>query len=476
MRRRAYLAVLALVAACAGPLPYTPSPFPSDPQVAAMLDHVVGCDTEVGIVVGILEADAMPRVVACGGTGIGNAKADGGSIFEIGSLTKVFTGTLLADMAARGEVQLSDPIERYLPPGVHMPGPPWRAITLLDVATHTASLPRDPPNLGNTPRAYASYTTEDLYAFLSTYSLPRDPGSRDEYSNLFALVGHALSQRAGRPYEALLRERVLAPLGLVATGTLVRKDTAGHEELGDERSDFVVPALEPATGLRSSVNDLLRFAAANMRDGDAPIDRALRDARVPQRPMGGTGRYWGLGWGVEPQSGAVGHQGATFGYASYLHVDPRRHRAIVVLANFTGTAVSGIGTWLLEPSRHALPAPSLRRAVYLAWRRAGADAALERFQALGGTEQDLNVVAYRALVQGQADAAIAMFAFNAREHPESPNVHDSLAEAYLVAGRVSDAVESCTRAVDMAEQQHDPRLTVFQRQCEAAKARLGTNH
>jgi len=465
-------AMCALLAGCAA-APRAPAPIPSSPQIAALLDNVVGCDGEIGIVVGILEAGAPPRVVACGGTGIGAARVDADSIFEIGSLTKVFTGVLLANMAARGEVALAYPLERYLPEGVHMPGPPWRAITLLDMATHTSALPREPPNLGNTPRDYASYTTADLYAFLAGYSLPRDPGTRDEYSNLFALVGHALAHRAGRPYDELLRERVLAPLDLAATGTLVAKDTQGHDDLGDESPDFVVPALVPATGLRSSANDLLRFAAANMREGGAPIDRALHDARVPQRPIDGTGRYWGLGWGVEPHGGAVGHQGATFGYTSYLHVDPQRQRAIVVLANFTGTQVSTLGAWLLEPSRHTAPAPSPRRAMYLAWRHSGVDAALDRARVLGGTEQDVNAVAYRVLVQRQSADAIAIFAFNARAHPESPNVYDSLAEAYLVAGRVPEAVGSCTQAVAMAEEQHDPRLTAFRRQCDEAKARAG---
>jgi tetratricopeptide (TPR) repeat protein len=86
------------------------------------------------------------------------------------------------------------------------------------------------------------------------------------------------------------------------------------------------------------------------------------------------------------------------------------------------------------------------------------------------------MVAYRVLVQRHADDAIAMFAFNARAYPESPNVYDSIAEAYLVAGRVPDAVKSCTQAVDKAQQQHDRRLAAFQRQCEEAKARLGAGH
>ena len=474
MRRRAILAVFVLLAACASPSLRSPPSFPPDAQVRALLERIVGCDGELGIVVGLMEADSPPRVIACGGTGVGNARADADSVFEIGSLTKVFTGVLLADMVARGEVRLDDPLTAYVPSTVRVPGRPWRPITLLDLATHTAGLPRDPTNLPNTARTYARYTVDELYAFLSTYELTRDPGVTDEYSNLFALVGHALANKAGRPYEALLRERVLDPLGLARTAVSIAKDTAGHDDLGDERPDFVVPALEPAVGLRSTANELLRFAAANMEGGDRPIDRAMREARMPRRPMARTGRYWGLGWAVEPHGAAVGHQGSTFGYTSYLHVDPQARRAIVVLANFTGGDVGAIGGWLLDPSHHAHPLPSVRREVYRTWQRGGVTAALDRYRELGGgNEQDLNTVAYRILVQRKADDAIALFAFNASRFPESANVYDSLAEAYLLAGRIPEAVANCTRAVEIAEREHDSRLEPYRRLCAAVKDKAG---
>src|SRR5208283_4407870 len=113
---------------------------------------------------------------------------DGDTVFEIGSITKVFTALLLADMAQRGEVALTDPVSKYLPKGVKMPGRNGHAIMLQDLATHTSGLPRLPSNMKpkDFMNPYADYTPELLYQFLSSYELPRDPGSKWEYSNLGA--------------------------------------------------------------------------------------------------------------------------------------------------------------------------------------------------------------------------------------------------------------------------------------------------
>ena len=101
-------------------------------------------------------------------------------------MTKAFTSLLLADMAQRGEVALTDPVSRYLPAGVKVPERGGRSIQLQDLATHTSGLPRLPPNLRPKDAAnpYADYTVPHLYEFLSRYSLKRDIGSRYEYSNL----------------------------------------------------------------------------------------------------------------------------------------------------------------------------------------------------------------------------------------------------------------------------------------------------
>jgi len=144
---------------------------------------------------------------------------NGDTIFEIGSISKVFTSLLLADMVNRKEVALDDPAAKYLPEHVRMPERSGKAITLLDLSTHRSGLPRVPGNLNpkDPTNPYADYSVDDLYQFLSGYTLPRDPGSEVEYSNLGGgLLGHILAHRAGTDYESLIRSRIarrcLAPV------------------------------------------------------------------------------------------------------------------------------------------------------------------------------------------------------------------------------------------------------------------------
>src|SRR5579864_7247434 len=171
----------------------------------------------VGIVVGVIEPNGH-RVVAYGNLANEDPRAlDGDTIFEIGSVTKVFTSLLLADMVNRKEVALDDPAARYLPEHVRMPERSGKPITLLELSTHRSGLPPLPSNMKLTPNA--GYSVNDLYEFLSGYTLPRDPGSEFEYSNLGAgLLGHLLACHAGTDYESLIRSRITRPLGMPDTG------------------------------------------------------------------------------------------------------------------------------------------------------------------------------------------------------------------------------------------------------------------
>lgn len=193
----------------------------SDAAIRDMLVRRVDIDKQAaGLVVGVIDRTGR-RVIAHGVSDLKTRRpVDGQTLFEIGSVTKAFTGLLLADMVERGEVKLDDPVVKYLPPGAVVPERNGKAITLLDLATHTSGLPRLPDNMPSAdPRnPYADYTEAQLDSFLKGHGLTRDIGATYEYSNLgVGLLGRALARRGDGDYETVLRQRVLKPLGLTST-------------------------------------------------------------------------------------------------------------------------------------------------------------------------------------------------------------------------------------------------------------------
>jgi hypothetical protein len=151
-----------------------------------LVDRIDRDHQSVGIVVGVITPNGR-RLISYGHLDANDQRPlTGDTEFEIGSITKVFTSLLLADMVQHGEVALTDPIARYLPAGTKVPERGGRQIALVDLATHTSGLPRLPANIKPKDPAnpYADYTVEQLYSFLATYELPRDIGASYEYSNL----------------------------------------------------------------------------------------------------------------------------------------------------------------------------------------------------------------------------------------------------------------------------------------------------
>src|SRR5215471_7103776 len=152
---------------------------PNSEILKILRDQVETTRQGIGMVAGIVEPQGR-RVVSYGTFSKNDARpVDGDSLFEIGSMTKVFTSLLLADMVERGEVTLNDPVGKYLPPGVRVPERGGKQITLQDLSMHRSALPRLPSNL--LPKVpdnpYADYTAEKLYAALKDYELPRDIGA-----------------------------------------------------------------------------------------------------------------------------------------------------------------------------------------------------------------------------------------------------------------------------------------------------------
>lgn len=346
------------------------SPVPPDSEIRKILVERIDTSHQgVGIVVGVIEPQGR-RIVAYGSLEKGDARPlSGDTIFEIGSTTKVFTSLVLADMVQRGEVALTDPVAKYLPAEAKVPERGGRAITLVDLSTHTSGLPRMPSNFQPKDPAnpYADYTMGQLYQFLSSYQLTRDIGSQFEYSNLGGgLLGQALAHRAGVDYEALVRSRITEPLGMKSTGITLSPEmkarlALGHNDKLETVSNWDLPALAGAGALRSSANDLLTFLAANLGYVKSPLAPAMAAMLSVRRPTGtpGLGEI-GLGWIIAKPSDdeIVWHNGGTGGYRSYMGYDLKTRVGVVVLSNtFTAAGIDDIGTHLLDSHVPLLPVP-----------------------------------------------------------------------------------------------------------------------
>jgi CubicO group peptidase (beta-lactamase class C family) len=229
---------------------------------------------------------------------------DSATIFEIGSITKVFTGLLLADLAEQGMVGLEDPLASYLPSSVRVPTRGDRQITLGDLASHAGGLPRDPKGtlgrwLGDRHNPHAGLSVQELYAGLARTRLRRRPGERIKYSNLGAgLLGQALARAAGQSYEHLVRQRICRPLGMAdtmitPTGEQAARLATGHTRRSRPAPPLRLPALAGAGALRSTATDLLRFLEANLDPARTPLASQLERAQQPRFQRRGG---WGSGW------------------------------------------------------------------------------------------------------------------------------------------------------------------------------------
>ena len=267
----------------------------------ALLVQLVDVEKRVpGIVVGMIADDPRERwVVGYGRLGATDERVpDGDTVFEIGSITKVFTGILLAQAVLNGEVKLDDPISMYLPEGVTAPEYEGRSITLLDLATHTSGLPRESFHPRDESNPYADYTMDQMYVFLSGYRLTRAPGSSFKYSNYgFGLLGNLLVRRAGQAdYEALLLERITRPLGMDSTRIeltpeMLSRLATPHLSYSVVTSNWDIPTLAGCGAIRSTANDMLKFLAANMGMTETGLQPALQLANTPQRVMDGLGTF-----------------------------------------------------------------------------------------------------------------------------------------------------------------------------------------
>ncbi len=270
------------------------------------------------------------------------------TLFEIGSVTKVFTALLMAEMAERGELDVSKPLDQYLPPDFKIPSYEGQAISLEHLATQSSALPRLPANFSpaDMMNPYADYSIEKLKQFLADYKLTRKPGTKYIYSNVgFGLLGHVLGEIGRKRYDELLRERILNPMGMNDTMMVVPAEkkmrlATPHGWGGQPVPYWQIPDLPGAGALYSSVPDLLTFLVYNMElrsHGFGTLGNAMKKIQQPYLDIeetGGGGQI-ARAWHLIKVNGQefFFHDGGTGGFRSIVGFRRDKSWGIVVLVN-----------------------------------------------------------------------------------------------------------------------------------------------
>jgi CubicO group peptidase (beta-lactamase class C family) len=361
------------IAACGGGggrAPEPPRPPDGDPEgprreaVAAAVRPYLDAELVTGLVIGLY--DAGRREIYGFGKGPGGAPPDGASLFELGTLTRIYTGLLLADAVQRREVELDAQVAEYLPPGVTVPTRDKAAITLRHLALHGSGLPTVPPSAGRASPTdpFAGYDEEALYRDLLGAELAFPPGAAMRTSSFgTGLLGFALGRKLGTGYERAVTARLLGPLELRDTMFAVPAAAAARRMAGSDDDLAAVPpwtwgVLAGAGGLVSSVRDQLKLIDAQL-DAAAggkslPLRNPMRLAQEPQ--LEGSAENASLSFLIDAE-GRSWAGGGTGGFRGFIGFDPKTKRGVVVLASTATPLVERLGRALYGVFEATPPKP-----------------------------------------------------------------------------------------------------------------------
>jgi CubicO group peptidase (beta-lactamase class C family) len=342
-------------------------------KVDKLVQPLLDGDAIVGCVVGIVNGDKH-EVRGYGSIHHGQGdKPNGDTIYEIGSVSKTFTGTLLADMAARGEIKLDAPLQDFLPQGVVLEPFDNKPIRLVDIASQSSGLPRMPDNIKPKDPAnpYADYTAKQMFEFVGHHKLRRAPGEY-EYSNLgMGLLGYVLAQKAGKSYEELMVERIADPLKMSDTRVTLsdeqRKRLApGYDPALAPAKNWDLGVLGGAGGIRSTANDLMKLVEASVTDDKTPVVEAIHEAWKPRYKKKGEIGV-GLAWHIARDGVTRLHSGETGGYTAAVFIFKPRKIGVVVVCNTATDKTSELAEKIIQTEFGMSPPPiAVRKTINLA--------------------------------------------------------------------------------------------------------------
>jgi CubicO group peptidase (beta-lactamase class C family) len=293
-----------------------------------------------GLSIGYIEGEHF-GIVHLGSSNQDGKKPDNLTVYEIGSVSKVFTGLLLADAVVRGEIDLNAAAEVANPAGLRLPSRDGRAIQWLDLSVHRSGLPRLPTDLPLTEATnpYRDYNSKKAAAFLSSYELPREPGKTQEYSNLgTSVLGYLVAQKAGKPYPQLLQERIAEPLRMTDCAVSLNADqkkrlATPHSVFGSATAPWTFADLPGAGGIHATMRDMMRFAKAQLTPPPGKLGEAIELAWKEQSKADESGPAMGLGWMIAGDGQTRWHNGQTGGSHAAIFINRELKCAVVVLCN-----------------------------------------------------------------------------------------------------------------------------------------------
>ena len=301
-----------------------------------------------GLSVAVVKRDPQTGQLEAMLLNYGNTAKDRGkpvtadTVYEIGSITKVFTGILLAQNINNGKMNLEDPAQNYLPDGVHLAAYKNQPIRLVDLATHRSGFPRD----------LSSDNPSDLYQWLNSYRPTIAPGAEYVYSNLgYMVLGDLLARFSQSDFGALEFTSVSQPLGLLDTREVLTGDeqerlAKGYAYDGSQADYFPDSGNMSGAGyLRSTLHDMTRFLMDNMQADSTSLSSSLQLAQVSQAEGRNPGTGAGLGWDINwpgTSTEVILKEGGTIGFTSYISFRKDGSSGFVLLSN--GQYIGGLAS------------------------------------------------------------------------------------------------------------------------------------
>ncbi len=283
---------------------------------------------------------------------------DGGEIdentmFEIGSITKTFTATLLAKLHLKGDVDMEDPLQQYFDGTIIVPKYNDQEIRLKQLANHTSSLPRLPSNIGdNEATLFEEYDIEDFYSFINSYTLTRPIGSKSEYSNIgMGILGYVLKEQQNKTYFDLVRDEILIPLGMDETVLNFEEVNhtnvaTGHVGSKQKTQMKFSEVFEGAGVLNSNISDMMSYLEAQLTThAGGELSTAMQMTHTKTNTYHTPeGSDIGLAWIVtklEDGQEIHWHNGGTLSYNSFMGFNKSTGTGVVILMNSRNMHYSG---------------------------------------------------------------------------------------------------------------------------------------